>query len=335
MGMSAGSKNAVREIGMTRSGADVPVIATRGLCRSFGDRHAVRDLDLSVPAGQVFGLLGRNGAGKTTTIRMLTTLLMPTSGRALVCGHDVIAEPDAVRRTLGYVMQQVPARWNMTGREILEIEAALYHVPRRELAARVRQVLVATDLTADADRLFQQYSGGMQKRLDIACALVHRPRLLVLDEPTLGLDVPSRHRVWDQIGALRDEGVTVLLATNYLDEAERLCDQLMIIDQGRTVVQGTPEQLKRQVGGDVLRIGADGCEPVVGPLDRQSWVRQVVTVPGGIQVHLDDAATHLPEVLALCAGAGVRITKVTYTQPSLDDVFLMHTGNELQLAQSS
>jgi ABC-2 type transport system ATP-binding protein len=315
---------------VTAPGPTGPMIRTVGLGRAFGDRHAVRDLDLEVAPGEVFGLLGPNGAGKTTTIAMLTTLLGPTAGTAVIGGLDVVTEPDAVRRTLGYVMQRVPVRFNMTGREILELEAALYHVPRRQLAGRVGEMLALTDLAADADRLFQHYSGGMQKRLDIACALVHRPALLILDEPTLGLDVPSRHRVWQQIGALRDEGVTVLLATNYLDEADLLCDRLMIIDGGRPVVQGTPDDLKRHLGGDVLTVGSGDPARVAALLDGRSWARHVVTLPESVRVQVDDAATHLPEVMALCAAAGVRVTTVTYRQPSLDDVFLRHTGGELQ-----
>jgi ABC-2 type transport system ATP-binding protein len=312
-----------------------PVVETSALCRSFADRDAVVDLELAIDRGEIFGLLGPNGAGKTTTIRMLTTLLAPTSGRAKVGGYDVVREAGKVRGTIGYVMQRVPARWNMTGREILEIEAALYRVPRKELRARVEHALAVTDLAGDADRLFQHYSGGMQKRLDIACALVHRPRLLVLDEPTLGLDVQSRHHVWGQVRALRDEGITVLLATNYLDEADRLCDRLMIIDRGRTVVTGSPEELKRQVGFDVLKVSTDRPAAAMTAIRAQGWARRVVGGDGCVHVHVRDASLLLPEVLKVSAAAGAVVTKVTYTRPSLDDVFLMHTGRELLIGQGS
>jgi ABC-2 type transport system ATP-binding protein len=312
-----------------------PVVETSGLCRSFADRDAVLDLDLAISHGEIFGLLGPNGAGKTTTIRMLTTLLAPTSGRAWVCGYDVVSGASQVRARIGYVMQQVPARWNMTGREILEIEAALCRVPRRMLRARVEHALTVTGLVRDADRLFQHYSGGMQKRMDIACALVHRPRLLVLDEPTLGLDVQSRHHVWRQVRALRDDGVTVLLATNYLDEADRLCDRLMIIDAGRTIAAGSPEELKRQVGCDVLKVSTDRPVAAMATIRTQGWARRVVIGDGCVHVHVRDASLLLPEVLKVLAAAGAVVTKVTYTRPSLDDVFLMHTGRELLIEQAS
>ncbi|MFI6315877.1 ABC transporter ATP-binding protein [Nonomuraea sp. NPDC050556] len=220
------------------------------LSRSFGDRTAVSDLELQVSPGEVFGLLGPNGAGKTTTIRMLATLLPPSSGSASVCGFDVVRAAGEVRRRIGYVMQQVSPMgyYMLTGREKTEIEAALYHVPRRQVRTRAAEVLELVGLTADADRLVQEYSGGMQKRLDLACGLLHRPELLILDEPTLGLDVQSRHRMWDHIRSLCDEGMTVLLATNYMDEADRLCDRLTIIDHGRSVAAGSPGELKAALG---------------------------------------------------------------------------------------
>ncbi|WP_113698842.1 ABC transporter ATP-binding protein [Nonomuraea lactucae] len=230
------------------------IIEAEGLSRAFGDRLAVDGLDLAIAAGEVFGLLGPNGAGKTTTIRMLSTLLPPGSGTARVCGFDVVRAAGEVRRRIGYVMQNVSPMgyYMLTGREKAEIEAALYHVPRRKVKARVAETLELMGLSAHADRLVQEYSGGMQKRLDLACGLLHRPDLLILDEPTLGLDVHSRHRVWDHIRALCEEGTTVLLATNYMDEADRLCDRLTIIDGGRRVASGTPAGLKTELGADSL-----------------------------------------------------------------------------------
>ncbi|WP_219465972.1 ABC transporter ATP-binding protein [Nonomuraea rhizosphaerae] len=226
------------------------IIETAGLGRAFGGAIAVDALTLAVSPGEIFGLLGPNGAGKTTTIRMLSTLLPPTTGTARVCGHDVARRAGEVRRHIGYVPQQVSSmgHYMLTGREKAEIEAALYHVPRRRVQARVSELLELVQLSACADRLVQTYSGGMQKRLDLACGLLHRPDLLILDEPTLGLDVQSRHHMWDHIRSLRDEGMTVLLATNYMDEADRLCDRLVIIDHGREVAGGSPAALKAAMG---------------------------------------------------------------------------------------
>ncbi|MEV0386068.1 ATP-binding cassette domain-containing protein [Nonomuraea sp. NPDC050643] len=222
------------------------IIETDRLSRAFGDHPAVDGLALAIAPGEIFGLLGPNGAGKTTTIRMLSTLLPPSGGTARVCGFDVVRAAGEVRRRIGYVPQQVSpmGHYLLTGREKAEIEAALYHVPRRRLKARVGEVLELVGLTESAGRLVQEYSGGMQKRLELACGLLHEPELLILDEPTLGLDVWSRHHMWDHIRSLCDEGMTVLLATNYMDEADRLCDRLAIIDHGRQVAGGTPAGLK-------------------------------------------------------------------------------------------
>ncbi|NRQ40022.1 ATP-binding cassette domain-containing protein [Nonomuraea sp. NN258] len=230
------------------------IIDADKLSRAFGDHVAVDALTLAIAQGEIFGLLGPNGAGKTTTIRMLATLLPPTSGTARVCGFDVTRSAGKVRRRIGYVMQQVSpmGSYMLTGREKAEIEAALYHVPRRRVKTRVNEVLELVGLAEHADRLVQEYSGGMQKRLDLACGLLHQPDLLILDEPTLGLDVQSRHHVWEHVRWLCDEGMSVLLATNYLDEADRLCDRLTIIDHGREVAGGTPEGLKAELGVGTL-----------------------------------------------------------------------------------
>ncbi|UBU09805.1 ABC transporter ATP-binding protein [Nonomuraea gerenzanensis] len=231
------------------------IIDARRLSRTFGEQVvAVDTLTLQIPPGEIFGLLGPNGAGKTTTIRMLATLLPPSGGTARVCGFDVVRAASEVRGRIGYVMQQVSpmGHYLLTGREKAEIEAALYHVPRRRLKDRVAEVLDLVGLTRHADRLVQEYSGGMQKRLDLACGLLHRPELLILDEPTLGLDVQSRHHIWEHVRALCDAGMSVLLATNYMDEADRLCDRLTIIDDGRQVVTGTPAELKAALGAPSL-----------------------------------------------------------------------------------
>jgi ABC-2 type transport system ATP-binding protein len=309
------------------------IIETEGLTRTFGTHAAVEDLDLRVEAGDVFGLLGPNGAGKTTTIRMLTTLLVPTSGSARVCGFDVSRHPRQVRRRIGYVMQAVPWQVNslLTAREILEVEASLHHVARRDRNGLIDEALELVGLVQHADRITKEFSGGMHKRLDLASGLLHRPELLILDEPTLGLDVQSRHRIWEYIDRLSREGVTVLLATNYLDEADRLCNRLTIVDHGRTVVAGSPAELKREVGADVVQVATPSPETLKAAIAGESWVRRVADTDGTeLHVYVEDATVALPAVIQISLEHGIALERVTYAQPSLDDVFLLHTGRELR-----
>ena len=308
------------------------VVDAAALTRTFGSFKAVDGLDLSVGRGEIFGLLGPNGAGKTTTIRMLATLLSPTAGGVAVCGFDVTRQPREVRKRIGYVQQQVPMnRYYLTGRECAEMEASLYHVPRKDVRARAAEVLEVVGLTAHADKRFPTYSGGMQKRLDLACGLLHKPELLILDEPTLGLDVQSRHHVWEYINELRREGVTVLLATNYLDEADRLCNHLTIIDHGKVVVTGTPRDLKREVGADVISIGTGDAARLSALLEGSAWVKRIApSDEGGLHLYVADAAAAIPAIMRTAVEAGITLERVTYSQPSLDDVFLLHTGRELR-----
>ena len=306
------------------------VIETEGLRKSYGDHLAVESLNLDIDRGEVYGLLGPNGAGKTTTIRMLTTLLEPSAGSARVCGYDIAAEAREVRRRIGYVMQTVAYRGLLTGREWVEIEASLYHVPRREVRARAAQALESVGLIQDADRRWTEYSGGMKKRLDLACGLLHSPEVLVLDEPTLGLDVQSRHGVWDYVRGQRDRGATVLLATNYLDEADRLCDRVAIIDRGVVVAEGSPAVLKRSVGADLVQVESSDATALKSAVSDEPWVKDIVSSDSGdLHIYVEDASLALPAIMRIALDRGIELEQMTYSQPSLDDVFLLHTGREL------
>jgi ABC-2 type transport system ATP-binding protein len=312
------------------------IIEAERLTRAFGARRAVDELDLRVERGEVFGLLGPNGAGKTTTIRMLTTLLAPTGGAARVCGFDISTQARDVRRRIGYVMQKIAWRGFLTGRESVEVEAALYHVPRASIRARAEQVLDMVGMMSHADRMWTEYSGGMQKRLDLACGLLHKPELLVLDEPSLGLDVQSRHRVWEYIRGLQAEGVTILLATNYLDEADRLCDRITIIDEGRAVVSGSPAELKRAVHADVVQVATSTPQRLREAIAGQPWVKEIADVESSdVHIYVEDASVAMPALMRLSVEQGIDLARVTYSQPTLDDVFLLHTGRELREQEAS
>jgi ABC-2 type transport system ATP-binding protein len=233
-------------------------------------------------------------------------------------------------------MQLVAWRGLLTGRECVEIEAALYHVPRRQCRARAEEVLDMVDMLPHADRLWTEYSGGMKKRLDLACGLLHRPEVLVLDEPSLGLDVQSRHRVWDHVRALQAQGVTVLLATNYLDEADRLCNRLKIIDHGREIVGGSPAELKRAVGADVVHVETAQTQRLRDAVESQPWVKRVADGGAGeVHVYVEDASVALPAVIQLATARDIPLERVTYSQPTLDDVFLLHTGRELREGEAA
>jgi len=310
-------------------------IETIKLCKTYGTIPAVDDLTFQVYAGEIFGLLGPNGAGKSTTLRILITLLRPTSGQALVLGHDVVRDADVVRRLIGYVPQERAIDRFLTGREHLLLLADLYHLPKAEAQRRISELLKLVDLEARADLPAKTYSGGMKRKLDIACGLLPNPKIVFLDEPTLGLDVQSRLRIWDYVRQLKARGITIVMTTNYLDEAEQLCDRLAIIDEGRIRAMGSPAELKAGLGGDIvsLTIGpADSgrLDALASAVRALPMVRAVSVRPAGLDIRVESSEKALPAVLETANKTGCRLELVDYHRPRLDDVFVAHTGHAIR-----
>ena len=316
--------------------ADV-IVETVGLRKTFGGRktavEAVAGVDLRVAQGEIFGFLGPNGAGKTTTLRILATLLPPTAGTARVAGFDVARQSAQVRARIGYVAQSGGSDPAETGRRELVIQGRLFDLGRRQAERRAAEILAAFELESAADRPTGTYSGGMRRRLDIGLGIVHRPTVLFLDEPTTGLDPQARARMWDEIRGLRDGGTTVFLTTHYLEEADALCDRLAIIDHGRIVAEGTADELKRRISGDVVTVGVRGDPHVVlGLLEAQPFVREVTLDDGLVRLYVERGEAAVPHVLRLLDGAGLTTDTITLQRPSLDDVFLRQTGRSLREA---
>ncbi|MGH2874112.1 MAG: ABC transporter ATP-binding protein [Solirubrobacteraceae bacterium] len=313
-------------------------IEAEGLVKTYrGDVRALDGLSFSVQEGTVFGLLGPNGAGKSTTVKILTTLSRPDAGRARVAGHDVLASPGRVRHSIGVVAQRSGVDPDATARENLTLQGRLYGLRGAQLRVRVDELLAQFDLADAADRVARTYSGGMQRKLDIATGLVHRPRVLFLDEPTTGLDPEARADMWQHVAGLAGEGLTILLTTHYLEEADRLAASLAIVDRGRIVVQGTPEELKGELLGDAIAIelaerGADGNATTA--LAAVDGLREVALDGRALRARADNGATAVPGALAALEAAGVAVASVTVSRPSLDDVYLRHTGRAFSEADA-
>lgn len=314
------------------------IIEAEELVKVFpGGIRAVDGVSFRVEEGEIFGFLGPNGAGKSTTIAMLTTLRRPTGGTARIAGLDVVRDADKVRRVIGNVSQDLAVDDDLTGYENLKLQAGFYRLSRREAEERIKEVLAMVGLTERARDLVETYSGGMRKRLDIACGLLHRPRVLFLDEPTLGLDIQTRREIWDYIRRLREEvGMTIFLTTHYMEEADSLCDRIAIIDRGKIVAIGTPEELKGRVGQEVLEFEfSSGTEeavaaavarikniPNVREVRRGSGNGYVATVIQGAQV--------VPALFEAIAGLEVKVGSVSLKRATLDDVFLYYTGRKIR-----
>ena len=307
-------------------------IETQQLAREFeGGIKAVDGVDLAVAEGEIYGFLGPNGAGKTTTVRMLTTLLIPTGGHAWVAGHDVVADAGTVRRKIGVALQEAALDPLMTGRELLQLQATLHAIPRQRGSELADSLLDRVGLTLAADRRVGTYSGGMQRRLDLAAALVHTPQVLFLDEPTTGLDPVSRQAIWEEVQKLNDEGTTVFLTTQYLEEADKLADRVGIISGGLLVAEGTPASLKAQVGRPHLELSLAGgdspaqCEEILARFGKPLPARD-----GKLLVELQHGASEVGPIVRALDEAGLAVESLDLVQPTLDDVFVAKTGQHLE-----
>ena len=301
------------------------IIETKNLTKKFEKMTAVDNLNLEINEGEIFGLLGPNGAGKTTTLLMLVTLKPPTSGSASINGFDILKESDKVRKSIGIVFQDPSSDEILTGYENLKLHGWLYDMPDELREERINEVLELVELTDRKNDRVKKYSGGMRRRLEIARGLMHHPKILFLDEPTLGLDPQSREHIWKYIENLAKQNrMTIIITTHYMDEADKLCDRLAIIDKGKIVVMGSPKKLKKDLGGDIIRLKAKQlCSE---ELEKLPYVKDVSRCDGEVCLTLEDANSHLQEILQVVG----KIDSVEIRSPTLDDVFLHYTGRAMR-----
>ena len=305
-------------------------VVLEGVTKSFGNVEALRGIDLTVPRGSVLGVLGPNGAGKTTAVRILATLLRPTSGRAYVEGHDAVRDAGAVREVIGLAGQATALVDELTGRENLVMVGRLHHLPKAEVEARAVALLEQFDLVEAADRAAKTYSGGMRRRLDLAASLVGHPKVMFLDEPTTGLDPRSRIAMWDVIRGLVREGTTLLLTTQYLDEADELANDIVVIDRGKVIAEGTSDQLKDRVGGDVVAFSVASADATATAVDAIANIGDSAPTVSGLDIAVavgSRGSDALLDVVRRLDAAGVTVTGLGIRRPSLDDVFLALTGH--------
>ena len=313
-------------------------IDVRGLEREFkGSIKAVDGIDLNIAEGEVYGFLGPNGAGKTTTVRMIVTLLRPTGGTALVAGYNVATEPAHVRRRIGVALQDAALDLLMSGRELIELQATLHAIPRASVRARGQDLIERVGLSKAQDRRVGTYSGGMRRRLDLAMALIHEPQVLFLDEPTTGLDPVSRMTLWDEVRRLKNDGTTVFLTTQYLEEADQLADRVGIISAGKIVAEGTPASLKAQVGDPRLDIGLlddAAAIPAEAVLARFGPLLEPLK-PGRLLISVPDGAAEIAPIVRALDEAGIGVANLDLLEPTLDDVFVEKTGRHLEGAEGA
>jgi len=308
----------------------MPAIDVRNLTKSFGNFVAVDNISFSIARGEIFGLLGPNGAGKTTTISMLSTIQKPTSGTAMVNGHDVVAQEDDVRKSIGIVFQDQSLDEELTAYENMDFHGRLYRISGEERRRRIGELLTLVGLEDRKDDLVKTYSGGMRRRLEIARGLLHEPKVLFLDEPTLGLDPQTRNHLWEYIARLNDEkGITIILTTHYMEEADRLCDRIAIIDHGTIIVLDTAGNLKDSIGGDVITIASPDPDAIAGLLTAP-WISSIERHDGSVTIHLQDADRHIPGIITAIHQSGIDITSLSVRKPTLEDVFLHYTGRMIR-----
>ncbi|MCV0411153.1 ATP-binding cassette domain-containing protein [Nitrosopumilus sp.] len=309
-------------------------IETKSLTKSFGDVIAVNDISFSVESGEIFGFLGPNGAGKSTTMMILTTLLKPTSGKALISGFDVTADPKKVRENIGYVQQETTVDEYLTGRENLLLQAKLNHIPKNEINVRIDAVLELIELSDKQHDSVVTYSGGMRKRLDIAGGLLHRPKVLFLDEPTVGLDIQTRRKIWKYLKKIHDEfEMTIFLTTHYMEEADQLCDRVGIIDGGKIQIIDSPKNMKNAMGNEVISIILeDGASPdsFLSELRKIEFVNKINVDGTNLTLFASNGTEVIPKIFQISSMLKIKIISIALTQPTLDDVFLSYTGHEIR-----
>lgn len=307
-------------------------IETRSLKKSFGNIHAVDDISFEIGESEIFGFLGPNGAGKSTTMMLLTTLLKPTSGRAFVAGYDVVRQAKKVRQNIGYVQQETTVDEYLTGRENLLLQAKLNHIDKKLINNRIDDILDLIELTDKQHDAVITYSGGMRKRLDIAGGLLHRPRVLFLDEPTVGLDIQTRRKIWKYIKEIHEEyKMSIFLSTHYMEEADQLCDRVGIIDHGKIQVIDTPKSMKNALGQEVICLTTDSQSDIfLSKIKEFDDVKNVKIQNEQITVFTANGAQLIPKIFQISAEHGIKIISISLTRPSLDDVFISYTGHELR-----
>lgn len=307
-------------------------IEVKSLTRTFGHVVAVDHISFEVEEGEIFGFLGANGAGKTTTIMMLTTALNPTSGNATVCGHDIVKDRNELRKYMAVVFEELSLDTDLTARENLDFHARMYHIPRRVREERVSRALELVGLKGKQNMLVKHYSGGMQRRLEIARAMINEPRILFLDEPTLGLDVQTRRMLWDYAKKLnRESGTTVLLTTHYVEEADYLCDRVAILEQGKILVTDTPGGLKNSLGDSLLSVKLlQGADELAKLLKEVNWVKEVNQRDGWLELTVGSEGTRIPEIVRLSREHGFAISSISQHKPSLEDAFLHYAAKKLE-----
>jgi len=311
-------------------------IEVKNLKKVFDSVKAVDGIDVKVREGEIFGLLGPNGAGKTTTIRMLATMTRPTSGQALVCGKDVTNDPDGVRHCIGIVFQDPALDDQLTGKENLDFHARMYGIPKKEREKNIKEVLELVELSNRADEVVEKYSGGMKRRLEIARGLMHKPKVLFLDEPTLGLDVQTRRVIWRHIMKLNKAyNITIILTTHYIEEADFICERVAIIDHGKILALGKPEKLKESMGGDVVTLKVDNAPKTAALLKSMNGTTKIKLHDSSVSVSMSKAGSKIPQLLKKTEHAGIEVESVDLHKPTLEDVFIHFTGKAIRDQEAS